>query len=56
MCLLPTAYQSDTNDYCSGEGLNGSHLQEFSFLYFSFFFFDLFCSVLTLSKGKSVCI
>lgn len=56
MCLLPTAYQSDTNDYCSREGLNVHHLKESSFIYFLFPFFDLFCSTLILSKGKSMCI
>lgn len=33
MCLLPIAYQSDTNDYCSGEGLNVHHLKESSFIF-----------------------
>lgn len=34
MCLLPIAYQSDTNDYCSREGFNVHHLKESSFIYF----------------------
>lgn len=38
-CLLPIAYQSDTNDYCSREGFNVHHLKESSFIYF---FFPLF--------------
>lgn len=42
MCLLPIAYQSDTNDYCSGEGLNLHHLKESSFIYFLFPFLTSF--------------
>lgn len=56
MCLLPIAYQSDTNDYCSREGFNVYHLEESSFIYFLFPFFDLFYSTLSLSKGKSMSI
>lgn len=54
MCLLPTAYQSDTNDYCSREGLNGQHLNWVFIYLLSFSFFDLFCSILILSKSKSM--
>lgn len=36
MCLLPIAYQSDSNDYCSREGLNVHHLKESSFICFLF--------------------
>lgn len=36
LCLLPIAYQSDANDYCSGEGFNVHHLKESSFIYFLF--------------------
>lgn len=54
MCLLPIAYQSDTNDYCSREDFNVHHLKESSFIYFFSPIFDLFYSTSILSKG--VCI
>lgn len=41
MCLLPIAYQSDTNDYCSREGFNVHHFKEASFIYFFSLFWPL---------------